>query len=299
MNDMRDDELPSRTAMVAQRGGGRGGSGIGLALGGGAARGLAHIPMLEVLDEMGVRPSVIAGTSMGAILGACYAAGMSGREIRDYACDLFSSRAEPIKRLLSKWPDSLASLWNPMRPAMFDAVAFFEIMMPSGLPETFEQLDTPFIAVASDFYEQEQVLLSSGALIEAVAASSALPALLRPVERDGRVLIDGGFVNPTPFDILTEKAALTVAIDVTGKPSRDGGGIPNSLDAVIGSALITLSSIIREKLKSQAPDILMRPDVNGYRALNFYKIGEILEAADKCKEPFRHALEEKLEAAAV
>ena len=93
---------------------------LGLALGGGAARGYAHIPVLEALDELGVRPTIIAGTSIGAILGAAYASGMSGTEIRAFTTELFSKRTELMRRLATNWPGNLMALWNPFTPAILN-----------------------------------------------------------------------------------------------------------------------------------------------------------------------------------
>ena len=248
--------------------------------------------MLEVLDELGVTPAVIAGTSIGAIVGASYAAGMTGREMRAFALKLFSNRTELLRRIASRWPGSIGTLWNPFTPALFNGEALVEILLPETLPLTFDKLKIPFIALATDFYAQEQVLFETGALITAIAASSALPALMTPVEHEGRVLIDGGFVNPTPFDILRERADITVAIDVTGSTrTRAGNKLPNSFDVSIGAAQITLASLVREKLKTCRPDVLVRPAVNQFAAMDFLKAAEILEAAEASKDDLKRKLD--------
>ena len=269
---------------------------IGLALGGGAAKGLAHIPMIEALDELGVKPAIIAGTSIGAIVGANYAAGMTGREMRAFTLKLFANRTELLRRIASRWPGTLNTLWNPFTPAIFSAEALVEILMPETLPLSFERLNVPFITVTTDFYAQEQVLIETGALIPAIAASSALPALMTPVEYEGRVLIDGGFVNPTPFDILRERADITVAIDVTGtNRTRAPGKLPSSLEVTIGGAQITLASIVKEKLKQGGPDVLIRPAVNQFAALDFFKAAEIIEAAEPAKDELKRKFSAAME----
>ena len=261
---------------------------IGLALGGGAAKGLAHVVMLEAFDELGLKPSIIAGTSIGAIVGANYAAGMTGREMRAYVLKLFSNRTELLRRIATRLPGAIGTLWNPFTPAIFSAEALVEILMPETLPLSFERLGIPFITVATDFYAQEQVLFETGDLIPAIAASSALPALMTPVEHEGRVLIDGGFVNPTPFDILRERADITVAIDVTGTVrTRQPKKLPNSLEVSIGAAQITLASIVKEKLKAGGPDVLVRPAVNQFAAMDFLKAAEILAAAEPAKDELK------------
>lgn len=261
---------------------------VGLALGGGAAKGIAHIPMIEALDELGVRPAVVAGTSIGAIVGANYAAGMRGRDMRDYVTKLFANRTELLRRLAARWPGSIGSLWNPFTPALLNGEALVEILMPETLPLDFDRLTIPFIAIATDFYGQEQVLFEKGPLIPAVAASSALPALMTPVEHEGRVLIDGGFVNPTPFDILRERAEITIAIDVTGTTrTRHPKKLPSSLEVSIGAAQITLASIVKEKLKTGGPDVLIRPAVNKFATMDFFRTAEILEAAEPAKDDLK------------
>ena len=265
---------------------------IGLALGGGAAKGIGHIPIMEAFDELGLQPSVIAGTSIGAIVGANFAAGMTGREMRAFALGLFSNRTDLLRRIATRWPASLGTLWNPFTPALFSAEALVEILMPETLPLRFEKLKIPFIAVATDFYAQEQVLFESGDLIPAIAASSALPALMTPVEHEGRVLVDGGFVNPTPFDILRERADITVGVDLTGGTrTRQPKKLPSSLDVSIGAAQITLTSLVREKLKQGGPDVFIRPPINQFAALDFFKAREILEAAEPAKEELKRKLD--------
>lgn len=269
---------------------------IGLALGGGAARGLAHILMLEALDELGLKPVALAGTSMGSIVGASYAAGMSAIEIRAHFEQLFDSRSAMFKRLQERWPGSVLKLWNPLKPALINGETWFQIMLPDRVPETFEGLKIPLEIVATDFYSQDQVILSTGKLIPAVAASSALPSLITPVEIDGRVLIDGGYVNPTPFDLLRDKAAISIGVDVTGatQPRPDGKGghkLPGSFETWVGAMQITFRSIVREKLRNEAPDIMIRPNVGGFAALDFYKFREIFTASEPAKDELKRALE--------
>lgn len=272
---------------------------VALALGGGAARGLAHIVALEALDDLGVRPRIIAGTSMGALIGALYAGGFSAAAIRAHANSLLESKTALVKLVASKWPGAVTSLWHPKTLSMFNGETLFEILMPEGMARNFETLRVPYIAIATDFYSQEEVVLRKGPLVPAVAASCALPALLKPVTINDRVLIDGGFVNPTPFDHVQADADVTVAIDVTGSSgSRPKRGLPSSIDALLGAAQITLHSITREKLRQTAPDILIRPAVTEFGALDFYKIADILDAAAASKEELKRELGHMLEAVA-
>ena len=129
---------------------------IGLALGGGAARGLAHIPMLEVFDEMGVKPIAIAGTSIGAIIGAGYAAGMSGREMRRYAIHIAHNRTDVIRRMMRARAGKLRHLFGGGLgdATRLDAELLCEQFLPESLPDDFSGLSIPLMVIASDLYRR-------------------------------------------------------------------------------------------------------------------------------------------------
>ena len=271
---------------------------IALALGGGSARGLAHIVMLEVFDELGIKPSIIAGTSMGSICGACYAAGLSAAEIRDGFESQFTSAATFFKQFAGKLRGGISTLWSVRSPGIVDNVTLFEMLLPEVLHSDFNSLKIPFLAIAADFYAIEQVILDHGPVIPALAASCALPGMARPVVLEGRVLIDGGYVNPVPYDVVMDRADITVAVDVTGAPQRrPGARVPGTVEAVTGATQLLFHSITREKLKSIAPDIFIRPKVGAYAALDYFKIGAILDAAQEAKDDLKRQLSQRLEAA--
>ena len=272
---------------------------VALALGGGSARGLAHIVMLEVFDELGIKPVIIAGTSMGSICGACYAAGLSAAEMREGFETQFASRATFFKNFAGKLSGGLATLWSLRSPGIVDNVTLFEMLMPDVLRCDFSALKIPFLAIAADFYGIEQVILDHGPVIPALAASCALPGMARPVVLQGRVLIDGGYVNPVPYDVIMHRADITVAVDVTGDTQRrPGTRVPGTFEAMTGATQLLFHSITREKLKSIAPDIFVRPQVGGYAAMDYFKIGEILSAAQSAKEDLKRQLSQRLEALA-
>jgi len=269
-------------------------SGVGLALGGGGARGLAHIIVLEAFDELGIQPDIIAGTSIGAIFGAAYSTGMSGKELREYCVSLFSNRTAVIRRVMNGKTGKLFALWTPRRPAMFDPVVLLRALMPEKLDCQFSDLKIPLKVMTSDFYTQSEFVIESGDVLPAIAASSALPGLLKPVRIAGRVLIDGGFVNPLPFDILREDCDYTIAVDVSASPEYGRTEMPSALEAIIGSTQITLNSIQAEKLRAGAPDALIRPDVCQYNVLDFFKIATILEESEAVRDEVKHALDSYL-----
>ena len=271
---------------------------FGLALGGGGARGFAHIPILEALDELGIAPSVIAGTSIGSLIGAAYASGMSGKEVRAYCEELLCKRTAVVKRLIANW-----RLRTPLfkgngngNSSVFPGESVLKALLPKALPATFEELKTPLLAITTDFYDQSQHVLERGPLIPAIVASSSLPGVLRPIEMDERVLVDGGFVNPVPFDLLQSRVDIVAAIDVTAGAQQSRGKLPTLIEAIIGVNQITLRSVLREKLKASAPDILIRPEIGRFRVLDFFKIEEILAAAEPAKDEFKRACEAALAA---
>ena len=263
-----------------------------LALGGGGARGLAHVPVLEALDEMGKRPAAIAGTSVGALIGAAYAAGMSGREIRRHIVDLAHDRKEVFRRLVATRASTFANLLNIGfgSATLVDAEKFCEQFLPDRVPVEFSALEIPLTVIATDLHRRQQVAFSSGALRPTLAASIALPPVMRPVVVDGRVLIDGGATNPLPFDHLRGRADIVVAVDISGEPTGDRHNIPNPWECLLATVVVMGNAITAEKLAHGAPDLLLRPKVGSYRLLDFLRASAILRAA----EPVKAELKERL-----
>ena len=286
-------------------------AGISLALGGGGARGLAHILVLEVFDELGIRPDRIAGTSIGALFGAAYASGMSAKVIRahteetlgqrfDLVRQIFAARATPITRLLRVLP---------LRNALLDANVLLDAILPSGVPTTFEALPIPLQTVACDFYAQCEVIHATGDLRPAVAASMALPVVFEPVMIAGRAMVDGGFVNPLPFDVFpAASGGITVAIDVAGgapsPPSIEVASAgqrapihavpptpPSAMDVMAASSQILQRAIVREKLKAHQPDILIECPVDAFSVIDFHKWREVMTAAAPIKDQLKRQLD--------
>ncbi len=183
---------------------------IGIALGGGGAKGLAHISMLEVLDELGVRPHRISGTSIGAIIGALYASGLPARGIREGIGDL-TATPRTLKELfeakkLPSWIEIIDI--DVARGSLLQIDRFLEKLQTVIGVSQFEDLSIPLRVVAADFWARKEVVFTAGPLIPAVAASFALPGIFKPVVMDGRVLVDGGSVNPLPYDLLLDECDI-------------------------------------------------------------------------------------------
>ena len=268
---------------------------IALVLGGGGARGYAHIVALEAFDELGLRPAMISGTSIGAIIGAVYASGMSGRDIRAYLTELLKDRRDIAARVLQARAGRIADLFQGGRlsPMQIDPVRLLDQLMPPRFAKDFAALEIPLTIVATDFWDRCEARFCGGPLISAVAASMAIPSLFRPVVRDGRVHVDGGAVNPLPFDVFTEPFDISVAIDVIGGPVHDETRhpVPGSFEATFGTLQILMNSIVTAKLMAARPDILIRPDTDRFKVLDFFKAAEVLKAS----EPIRDEIKRKLD----
>jgi len=181
--------------------------------------------------------------------------------------------------------------------AFLGAERLLDIILPPRIARDFAHLAIPLKIVASDFYAQEPVILDSGALRPAIAASIALPVIFEPVMLEGRVLIDGGLVNPLPFDLLCGEADLTVAIDVSGTPvRRTDRERPNAWEALFSANFIFERTIIKEKLRSRQPDVYIDAGTSRYQVLDFLKLDEILAAAAPAKERLKAQLARVLDA---
>jgi NTE family protein len=270
---------------------------IAVALGAGGARGIAHIAVLEALDEFGVKPVALSGASIGAIVGAAYAAGFEARLLRTHALHVMRDRTDVMAKLLKARVGRFADLifGGLANPILLDAEIFLEVFWPDDMPERFEDLTIPFQAVAADFHGRGEAVLATGPLASAVAGSMAMPGLIKPVEMNGRILVDGGAVNPLPYDLLFDRADIVIAVDVTHGVPRGRSGL-TPFDAMFGAAQIMQGAITAQKLKARPPDILVQPPVQGFRVFDFFRAAQILRACEASKEQLKRQLAEAIEA---
>jgi NTE family protein len=275
---------------------------IAVALGGGGARGFAHIAVVEALDDLGITPVAIAGTSMGAVIGAAWAAGLRGKDIRAHCLALTRDRAQLMARILRARVGRFVDLFagQPGNPMLLDAERLLDLVWPQDVPDRFEELKTPFIAVATDFYDRKAVTYDRGPLAPAVAASMAIPGLAKGVEIDGRVLFDGGITEPLPHRrLMTSDAELkrpfVIACDVIGGPVDKTGRAPGPFAALLGASQILQGALSQEMLVATPPDLLLRPPVDHFRLLDFARLAQILTAAEATKDEIKHALGRVLE----
>ena len=266
---------------------------VALALGAGGARGLSHIAAFEALDELGVKPVSIAGSSIGAVAGAVYAAGMNGKALRRHVIDLAHNRAEVWRRLMLARAGTIGDMFSGDFTAAvrLDAEKLIAQFLNNLVPDDFAALGIPLAVVASDLYGRREVAFTTGPLKPALAASIALPTIMRPVVLGERVLIDGGATNPLPFDLLRGLADIIVAVDISGPPAEDKKGVPNAIESLYATVMVMTSSIINEKLKHEAPDLLVRPNVGMFRTLDFFQASAILRVAEASKTELKAKLE--------
>lgn len=267
---------------------------IGLALGGGGVRGLAHISVLEALDELGARPSVIAGTSMGSIIGALYASGMSGKDMKEMVRHYLVSKDDRRREAISKTAKILT--WfstfpnKRSRGGMLRADKFFDNLFQLIDKRTFDELNIPLIVIATDYWTAQEVLFTTGELIPALKASTAVPGVFPPVVIDNRVLIDGGVVNLVPYEHVTKLCDVTIAVDVTGTHIPQKHEVPGVMESVLGTFSIMQTAALAVKLKVTQPNILIRPDIRNVRLLDIGKAADVFEQVAPAVEELKEQL---------
>lgn len=251
---------------------------VSLALSGGGAAGLGHIPVLEALDAHQVRPIAIAGTSMGALIGAAYAAGMSGSDLRAHVVALHQNPLPAARRYFGAARFSLTNMFKSMDPR--EALA---AIWPEDFPDRFEDLAIPLTVVATDFHARKELRFTKGPLREALAASIAIPGVFRPVKIDGRYCIDGGVTNNLPLDALPP-CDVTIGVDVASLPEDGMQEEPSALATTTGAMRIMMRALLEQRLESHPPDIFIEPESRVYGALDFAKLPEILADAAPARE---------------
>jgi len=272
---------------------------IGLALGGGAARGLAHVVVLEALDELGIRPSIIAGASMGALVGASYASGIPAREIREHAVSVLGNRRRAARHMFAGGESNPLSLLNfsLSRPVLIDGPKLVNLVLPDGVASRIEETTIPFMVNATDFYGASEMVIREGDLRTAVAASIAIPGLIAAPPLHGKLVIDGAISNPVPFEHVNNSGCdIVIAVDVTGKPVPSSRRKrPGLTDLAFGATQIMQRQITRLMRESSPPDIYIKPAIDHFKAYDFFKIKDILAAAEPAREELKRQLGERLQ----
>jgi NTE family protein len=236
---------------------------IGLALGGGFARGIAHVGVLKVLEEAGIAVGYITGTSVGALIGAAYCSGLSIAELEELAYKVrFTSFA--------RWTLSRLGF------ATNDRMTAFLTRILKG--KTFEDLRIPLGVTATEFSTGEGEVFRSGSLIDPVRASCAYPGMFLPINVDGRWFVDGMLSHPVPTVPLRQMGAQRVlAVHLKGKWSNQSA--PRHLFDVIGQSF----AIAQDRMSNSwrdAADLVIEPDVAGFDYDDFKRAGELLKVGE-------------------
>lgn len=270
---------------------------IGVALGGGSARGLTHIPYIEAMDELGLKPSVIAGCSIGALLGSGWANGMTGAELRAHACDVLATMRVIAGRIWGNQLQALGSILQKGLHMQLDAAHVVDSFLPDPFPTTFEELKIPLYVVATDFQSWHQAVFNAGPLRPAIAGSIAIPTIFRPVQFANHLLVDGGVVNPLPLDQAAIDCDILVGIDVNGDPSRRINQIEyGPLDSWFSAAQIMMHALIAHMMAAYPPDVYVRPHVDMFGTLEYWRVREIIDYAAQDKDNFKRQLSRKIDA---
>ena len=267
---------------------------LAIAFGGGGARGLAHIHVVQALEELGISPVAISGTSIGSIVGAGLASGMDAQDMRDYAIETFADPTEVLSRFWRMRPTNFGEVFNPSRLTLgnINPVKAIRAFAPALIPETFDELSIPLQIVATDFYGQKEVVMSRGDLTEALAASAALPAIFKPVHRQGATLIDGGIVNAVPYELLFDKSDIVVGVDVVGGPKKSAKEVPSRIEALSGASQLMMQATTRLKRQMKPPHVFIEPSVSGIAVLDFMKARDILRDTAPTLELAKRAIEQ-------
>ncbi|KSV18302.1 patatin [Dehalococcoides mccartyi] len=239
---------------------------IGIALGGGAARGIIHIGVLEVLEKEAIPLDLVTGTSMGAIIGALYASGHTPPEMKEIVSNLSWKQLMPLLDLAAPRAGFLSSrkIKDYLKELIGDV--------------TFAELKKPFACVAADVKTGQEVLFREGPVIDGVIASMSLPIIFRPVKNKNRFLVDGGLITPIPAQIVRDIGAdFVIAVNAIYhhdyiKPDKDSA--PSIFDTAF--QIVNIMSIHMAKENLQAADIAIEPDLSGIGPGDFLKAPEIV-----------------------
>ncbi|QTN29312.1 patatin-like phospholipase family protein [Rhodoferax sp. AJA081-3] len=238
---------------------------IGLALGGGAARGFAHVGVIQVLEEAGIRPSMVSGTSAGSLVAAFYASGKTGKQLQNVAETMEEAT-------IADWT---LPLFNR---GMLRGDALARYVNGQVGSRLIEDMVLPLGIVATDLNSGQSMLFQRGDTGTAVRASSAVPAVFQPVKISGREYVDGGLVSPVPVRAARQMGAeLVIAVDISSAPEGNLSG--GTLDVLLQTFAIMGKSINYFELKEA--DIVVKPGLVGVASADFGSRKKSIEAGRK------------------
>lgn len=259
---------------------------LGLALGGGGARGLCHIGVMRVLEESGIRPDVISGTSMGGLIGAFIAAGYSAEQMAEIATDL-------------RWSKLID--WSPISGRLVNTRGF-ERWLAELLPPTFEELELPLVLTATDLNDGRIHYSQRGDLITALRATTAYPGALEPVAVGRARLVDGGLLNQIPVDgALFLGAHRVLAVNATplarvDHPGDEDGSAPRrrirmkAVHELLRAVDVMQAQLTMARISFYQPDVLLDPQMEGVEIADFHRARAAIDAGEAAAREHRDEL---------
>src|SRR5512145_453114 len=280
---------------------------VGLVLSGGGARGMAHVGVIRVLEEMKIPVHCIAGTSMGAIVGGLYAAGMSPDEMEKMVTSMewneaFRDKPPPSELSFRRKKDAADYLINfdlgfkdggfsiPMgllQGQNLNLMLKTMLFHTEGIDD-FNKLNIPFRAMATDIETGDAVILDKGDLVKAIRASMSIPALFAPVEINGKLLVDGGIANNLPVDIARQMGAdVLIVVDISTSLSRRKQ-LTSSVEITSQLTSILVQRNTADQIRTlYQTDILIRPDMGDIGSGDFFRAAEAVAAGRKKAEEMK------------
>jgi predicted acylesterase/phospholipase RssA len=279
-----------------------------LVLSGGGARGLSQIGVLKALDEAGISPDLIVGTSMGAIVGSLYAAGFSPDSIQSFARfidwnDIFSNSAKRNRLFVSQKSEPVNYLFEvrlndrlePIPPSSISrGQTFYELLGPLLAPAQFhahldfDSLHIPLRIVTTDLLTGNRVVLSSGSLAEAIRASCGVPLAFSPIPKDSMLLMDGGLASNIPVDVANdEHAALIVAVDVTS-PLWIRDDLENPVRLM--DQVVAIGVKHQKEMSKSNADLAITPVLDGFSNIDFSPVDTLVRRGYECMLPYLDTL---------
>ena len=236
---------------------------IGLALGGGAAKGFAHIGVIKMLEASGIHPDVVAGTSAGSVVGALYASGMDAFALQQTAFGLDEAKIRDV-RLFSG--------------GLVQGQALQDYVNQLLHKQPIEQLKMPFAAVATELETGTRTVFVRGNTGRAVRASSSIPGVFEPVEIHGKHYVDGGVVSPIPVDAARRLGAdFVIAVDISAAPD---GSNPQGMMNIVGQSISIMGRQLAAQESARA-DVVIRPDLRGIGPTDFEQKNQAILAGEK------------------
>lgn len=258
---------------------------IGLTLGSGGARGISHIAFLKIFDELGIKPYMITGCSMGALIGALYCSGMKAIDIEKYFMSLNLKDIQLMTDLVAH-----KSGFVKGEKAINEVSKLLKC-------KTFKSLKIPLKITATDFYDGKEIVFDKGDILKAIRASCSIPGVFIPVEYKNKLLIDGGIVNPVPYVSLLKECDYVIAINVAEgtfakkrKEDKKNKKLPSVHEIIYNTYEIVQLNIINNMLKVNPPNLYIKPEVSNFNMMEFNKGKEILEATKVDIKKFKSEL---------